>query len=256
MAAGRPESAATRLAVVLLSGGLDSTAAAAVARRGGYEVLALTVDYGQSHAREIEAARRVAARLGLAHRVLDLSAYRELARHSALTWPRCVALPEDRDSGSMAGDVPASYVPLRNTFLLTLAASALESRALKAIEAGGAAPERLRTAIFIAANAIDYSGYPDCRPEYYRAAAETLRLGSKLGTHYGVPLVIETPLIDKTKAGIVRLAVDLGAPLAETWSCYRGGERPCGRCDSCRLRAKGFAEAGVTDPALAGYAGG
>ena len=108
----------------------------------------------------------------------------------------------------------------------------------------------MKATIFVAANAIDYSGYPDCRPEFYEAAVETLRLGSKLGTQYGISFTVETPLIDKSKADIVRLAVESGAPLEHTWSCYEGGARPCGRCDSCHLRAKGFAEAGVPDPAL------
>jgi 7-cyano-7-deazaguanine synthase len=133
---------------------------------------------------------------------------------------------------------------------LTLGAALLESQALHAIEVEGAAPEAVEATLFIAANAVDYSGYPDCRPEFYAAAVETLRLGSKLGTQYGVRFSVETPLIALTKADIVRLAVEHGAPLAQTWSCYQGGERPCGLCDSCLLRAKGFAEAGVADPAL------
>ena len=152
----------------------------------------------------------------------------------------------------MARDIPITYVPLRNTFFLTLGAALLESQALHAIEKEGAEPAEVSATLFIAANAIDYSGYPDCRPEFYAAAAETLRLGSKLGAQYGVRIGIETPLIAMSKAEIVRLAVEVGAPLEHTWSCYEGGERTCGRCDSCVLRAKGFAEAGVADPALAG----
>jgi len=236
---------------VLLSGGLDSTTVAALARREGYALAAVTVHYGQAHRREIDAAREVAAALGLRHRIVDVAFFKELAWYSALTQPERFALPAERTPAAMQQDIPITYVPLRNTFLLTLAAALLESDALQAIEGEGVAPGELQATLFIAANAIDYSGYPDCRPEYYRTAAETLRLGSKLGTQYGVPFGIETPLIDKTKAEIVRLALDLGAPLAHTWSCYEGGERPCGRCDSCLLRAKGFAEAGVADPALA-----
>jgi len=151
----------------------------------------------------------------------------------------------------MGTDIPVTYVPLRNTFLLTLAAAALESAALGAIEQHGADPASVAAAIVIGANAIDYSGYPDCRPEYYLAATETLCLGSKLGTAYGVPITIETPLIQKTKADIVRLAAELAAPIEHTWSCYSPGPAPCGRCDSCVLRAKGFREAGLPDPALA-----
>jgi 7-cyano-7-deazaguanine synthase len=151
----------------------------------------------------------------------------------------------------MADDVPITYVPLRNTFFLTLGAALLESAALHAIEREGAAPTDLEATLFIAANALDYSGYPDCRPEFYTAAVETLRLGSKLGTQYGVSFTVQTPIIDRTKADIVRLALEVGAPLEYTWSCYEGGARPCGRCDSCLLRAKGYAEANTPDPALA-----
>ncbi|MBI4492785.1 MAG: 7-cyano-7-deazaguanine synthase QueC [Chloroflexi bacterium] len=240
-----------RLGLVLLSGGLDSTTVAALARRQGYELLAVTVHYGQAHRREIESARLVARALGLQHRVVDVSFFKELAWYSALTQPERFALPADRAPAAMAQDIPLTYVPLRNTFFLTLGAALLESEALHALEVQGTPPAELEARIFIAANAIDYSGYPDCRPEYYGAVVEALRLGSKLGTQYGVPLRIETPLIDKTKADIVRLAVEVGAPLQLTWSCYEGGTRPCGRCDSCLLRAKGFQEAGLPDPALA-----
>jgi 7-cyano-7-deazaguanine synthase len=239
-----------RLGVVLLSGGLDSTTAATLAQRAGYELTAVTVQYGQSHQREIDAARQVAAALGLPHQVADVAFFRDLAWYSALTRPEQFHKPLDRPTDAMAEEIPITYVPLRNTFLLTLGAAYLESAALAAIEAQGVSPSQLEAVLFIAANAIDYSGYPDCRPEFYRAAAETLRLGSKLGTQWGVPLRIETPLIDKTKADIVRLATEIGAPLQLTWSCYGAGPRPCGRCDSCLLRAKGFDEAGLPDPVM------
>ena len=239
-----------RLGIVLLSGGLDSTTLAAMAMRQGYQLSAVTLHYGQSHAREVEAARTVAGALGIEQRIVDVSFFGELAWYSALTHPEHFALPAQRTTEQMAHDIPISYVPLRNTFFLTLAGAYLESQALAAIERQGAPPAQVSATLFIAANAIDYSGYPDCRPEFYRAAADTLRLGSKLGTQYGISFQIETPLIDKTKADIVRLAMDVGAPLEHTWSCYEGGQRPCGRCDSCLLRAKGFAEAGLADPAL------
>ena len=243
--------ATRRLGLVLLSGGLDSTTVATVARQEGYAVSAVTVHYGQAHRREIDAAGRVARALGLQHRVVDVAFFRDLAWYSALTHPERFPLPADRTPEAMAQDVPVTYVPLRNTFFLTLGAALLESEALHAVEAEGVPPDGLEATLFIAANAIDYSGYPDCRPEYYTAVAEALRLGSKLGTQYGVPFRIETPLIRRSKAEIVQLAVASGAPLALTYSCYEGGERPCGRCDSCRLRAKGFAAAGIPDPALA-----
>lgn len=237
-----------RLAVVLLSGGLDSTTAATVVKHEGAQLSAVTVNYGQSHAREIDAARRVAADLHIAQQIIEVPFFRDVASYSALTQPDQHARPLDRTADAMADDIPATYVPLRNTYLLTLAASALESAALAAIELRGVDPADLAASIVIGANAIDYSGYPDCRPEYYRAMAEALRLGSKLGAQYGVPFAISTPLIDKTKAEIVRLAIEIGAPIEHTWSCYGPGPMPCGRCDSCVLRAKGFREAGVPDP--------
>ena len=240
-----------RLGLVLLSGGLDSTTVAALACGQGYELSAITVHYGQTHRREIESARRVAAELGLDHRIIDVSFLKDLAWYSALTRPDRFTVPAGRAPEDPARDIPVTYVPLRNTFFLTLGAALLESEALNAIEVEGTRPADLEATLFIAANAIDYSGYPDCRPEYYHSVAETLRLGSKLGTQYGLPFRIETPLIEKTKADIVRLAIDLDAPVRHTWSCYQGGPRPCAQCDSCLLRAKGFAEAGVPDPALA-----
>ncbi len=242
---------ATRLGLVLLSGGLDSTTVAAMATREGYDLSAVTVHYGQAHAKEVDAARQVADALGIKRRVVDLAFFRDLAWYSALTHPEQFAVPAERTLEAMAADIPITYVPLRNTLFVTLGAAFLESEALDAIERRGADPATLEARLFIAANALDYSGYPDCRPEFYASIAKTLRLGSKLGTQYGVSIRVETPLIAMTKAEIVRAAVAAQAPLEVTWSCYQGGARPCGRCDSCLLRAKGFAEAGVADPALA-----
>ncbi len=239
------------LGAILLSGGLDSTTVAAAAVGEGYELSAITVHYGQKHDREIEAARRVAEALGLRQQIVDVSFFRELAWYSALTNPERFGLPRDRPPEAMSHDVPITYVPLRNTFFVTMAAAFLESACLSAIELDGCAPGDLRASIFVAANAVDYSGYPDCRPEFYQAVAEALRLGSKLGTQYGVAFEVRTPLIELSKADIVRLAIEVNAPLRHTWSCYQGGDAPCGRCDSCLLRAKGFAEAGLPDPALA-----
>jgi 7-cyano-7-deazaguanine synthase len=139
---------------------------------------------------------------------------------------------------------------MRNTVFLTLAAALLESRVLRLIEDGKTGPNEVSASIFIAANAVDYSGYPDCRPEYFDAMRRALFEGSKLAKQYGVSMDIETPVLRMTKAEIVKLAVRLGAPLEHTWSCYEGEEIPCGACDSCLLRAKGFAEAGIKDPLL------
>lgn len=237
-------------AIVLMSGGLDSTTVAAHALKAGYEVRGLCIGYGQSHARELDSARKVAARLRIPLHVADASFYADLASYSALTDPQTHAMPTARDTATMSDGVPITYVPLRNTFFVTLAAAALESWMLSLIEEHGAAPESLRPAIFVGANAIDYSGYPDCRPEFYESLVEVLRLGSKLGTAYGVPIAIEAPIIRMSKAEIARYGTELGAPLELTWSCYAGGERPCGTCDSCLLRAAGFADAGLVDAAL------
>lgn len=239
-----------KLGIVLLSGGLDSTTAATEAIQDGYELTAVTVHYGQKHGRELDSAAAVAARLGIKQRVVDVSFFRDLAWFSALTNPGEFEVPDDRDVDQMAADIPITYVPMRNTFLLSLASAYLESEVLHVIEREEVPAEDIQAGIFIAANAIDYSGYPDCRPEFYDSLAETLRLGSKIGTQYDIPFVVETPLLHMSKADIVRHAQALSAPLELTWSCYEGGDHPCGRCDSCVLREKGFAEAGVEDPAL------
>ncbi|MGE3270446.1 MAG: 7-cyano-7-deazaguanine synthase QueC [Chloroflexota bacterium] len=242
--------AQTKLGLVLLSGGLDSTTVAAMAVRQGYDLSAVTVHYGQAHAREIDSARKVAEALGIRLRVVDLAFFKDLAWYSALTHPEEFALPAERSVEDMAADIPITYVPLRNTLFVTLAAAFLESEALDAIEQRGVDPQHLEATVFVAANALDYSGYPDCRPEFYASVVETVRLGSKLGTQYGVPIRVETPLIAMSKADIARAAVAANAPLEHTWSCYEGGLVPCRRCDSCLLRAKGFSEAGIADPAL------
>lgn len=240
----------THLGLVLLSGGLDSTTAATWALNQGMKVSAVSFDYGQNHRQELTSAATVARRLGLSHSVVDVSFYSDLAAHSSLTQPEKLAIPTNRDAAEMSDDIPSTYVPLRNTFFLTMAAAWLESKVLAEIEDNGILPSKLKATLVIAANAIDYSGYPDCRPEFYDAITESLRLGSKIGTQYGVPFRIATPLIELSKADIVNLAVSLNAPIEVTWSCYAAGERPCGQCDSCLLRAKGFDEAGISDPAL------
>jgi 7-cyano-7-deazaguanine synthase len=239
-----------KIGVMLLSGGLDSTTMAAHALRQGYELTGLTFHYGQKHSREIRSARKVAGVLGLRHEVINISFYRKLAWYSALTGPADFAVPQLRDESRMSMDIPITYVPLRNTFFLTLAAAYLESRALEMIEKEKVDPEEIKASIFIAANAVDYSGYPDCRPEFYREMARVLFLGSKLGVQYRNHITIETPIIALTKAEIIKMALELNAPLKYTWSCYEGGRTPCGKCDSCILRAKGFLEAGCADPAL------
>ncbi len=214
--------------LVVLSGGLDSTVCMALAGREGPEPpLALTFDYGQRHRNEIDRAAGVAGHYRADHLVvrIDTSAW----GGSALTDPT-IEVPVSGGDG-----IPVTYVPARNSIFLAVALGVAEARGLDAV--------------WLGVNAIDYSGYPDCRPEFIEAFRGVAATGQKRGVE-GNPIAIRTPLIESTKSEIVRLGVQLEAPLAITWSCYRGGDRPCGVCDACVLRARGFAEAGVDDPAL------
>ncbi len=223
----------TRRAVVLLSGGLDSYTAAAIATADGYELFALSVRYGQLHAREIDAARAVAARLRVTRHVevtVDLATF----GGSALVGEGDV--PKDRPLDDHHA-IPSTYVPARNTVFLSLA--------MAWAEVLGA------TAIVIGVNALDYSGYPDCRPEYLDAFERLAALATRAGVEGG-SLKILAPLIHLSKADIIRRGLSLGLDYSVTHSCYdpRPDGSPCGRCDSCRLRARGFEEAGVPDPLL------
>lgn len=218
-------------AVVLLSGGLDSTVAASLAKKRGLEIHALSFDYGQRHKRELESARAVAKALGAAsHTILDVPVGQ--IGGSALT-DAAIDVPTGRDEHAMGGDIPVTYVPARNIVFLSLAL--------------GLAEVKDADIITIGANALDYSGYPDCRPEFFEAFEEMARRGTKRGVE-GRPVRIEVPLQHMTKADIVRAGLDAEAPLALTWSCYQGGDAACGECDSCVLRLKGFREAGTEDP--------
>lgn len=218
-------------AVVLLSGGLDSCVTAAVAREEGHEVHAVSFDYGQLHDRELEAAGAVAEALDVAsHRVLEPDV--GSLGGSALT-DEGVDVPEGRDEEAMEDEIPATYVPARNTIFLSYGLGAAE-----VAEAGS---------IWIGANARDYSGYPDCRPEYFEAFQGVADLATKRAVE-GDPPRVRVPLLHDTKADIVERGLALDAPLGETWTCYQGGEVACGACDACRLRRKGFREAGADDP--------
>jgi 7-cyano-7-deazaguanine synthase len=219
------------LAVVLLSGGMDSMVAAGMARAAGFRLLALTIDYGQRHRIELASARTIAAHLGVERHIvlpLDLTGF----GGSALTG--AIAVPK---GGVEAGVIPVTYVPARNTIFLSLC--------LGWAEAAGARD------IFIGVNALDYSGYPDCRPEFIAAFEAMANRATKAGVE-GDPFTVRTPLIDLSKADIVRAAARLGLDPAMSWSCYdpTPDGRHCGLCDSCRLRAKGFAEAGLADPTV------
>ncbi len=236
--------------VSLLSGGLDSTTVTALAIGKTDHLTALTFHYGQSHSKEVDCAAAVARAMGVPQELMDISFLGKVAWYSALTNPERFPVPEDRDAAQMGNSIPITYVPLRNTIFLSLAAAYLESQALHAIELEGVSPTDVQAYLYMAPNAIDYSGYPDCRPEFFQKMGESLGYGSKLWSEYHVPLQVETPIIRMSKADIVRLGLELRAPLELTWSCYRGGDVPCGRCDSCILRANGFRDAGLSDPAL------
>ena len=236
--------------VTLLSGGLDSTTVTAYARGRVDHLSAITFRYGQTHSKEVECARRIAHVLGVEHKLLDISFLGEVAWYSALTNPELFPIPKGRSSEEIGFGIPVTYVPLRNTIFLSLAAAYLESRVLSAIETEDLKPDEAEARVYMAPNAIDYSGYPDCRPDYFEQVKRTLEYGSKLWTQYGVRIGVETPILELSKADIVRMAIELSVPLEHTWSCYEGGESPCGGCDSCVLRARGFAEAGVLDPLL------
>jgi 7-cyano-7-deazaguanine synthase len=218
-------------AVLLLSGGLDSYTAGAIARSEGYELFALTVRYGQVHAREIEAAREVARALAVTrHHELDV----DLAAFGGSALVGDGEIPKDSALGDVA-HIPSTYVPARNTVFLSLALAWAE-----VVEA---------EAIVLGVNAIDYSGYPDCRPEYLEAFERLAELATRAGVE-GRHLTLRAPLLRMSKADIVRVGTTLGLDYGLTHSCYDPDEtgRPCGRCDSCRLRARGFEEAGVVDP--------
>ncbi len=220
-------------AVVLLSGGLDSATAMAIARSEGYEVHPLSFRYGQRHERELQAAERVALAFGVAERHLVIAFDLRAIGGSALT--DAIAVPKSRSAGEIATGIPATYVPARNTIFLSF---------------GLALAEKLGADdIFFGANQLDYSGYPDCREEYIQAFERMANLATKAGVEGTTQIKIHTPLIRLTKAEIVKKGLALGVDYSLTWSCYDPTPDgwACGRCDSCQLRLKGFKEAGVED---------
>jgi 7-cyano-7-deazaguanine synthase len=229
----------SRKAVVLLSGGLDSSTVLAVAKAEGFVPHVMSFRYGQRHAVELESARRVAQALGVAEHVvvdIDLRAFGGSALTSEL------AVPKGRAAEAMGQGIPVTYVPARNTIFLSFA--------LAWAEVQGSSD------VYIGVNAVDYSGYPDCRPEYIAAYERMANLATKAGVEGRQTLTLHTPLIHLSKADIIRKGLALGVDYALTSSCYDPAPdgRPCGACDSCQLRARGFAEAGVPDPLLARFA--
>jgi 7-cyano-7-deazaguanine synthase len=218
-------------AVILLSGGLDSSTVLYLAKSEGYSCHALSFDYQQRHRRELEAARTIAIASGVSdHQVVSFDL--RLWGGSALTDER-IDLPQHRDLAAMSESIPVTYVPARNTIFLSFALAYAEAIAA--------------SRVYIGVNALDYSGYPDCRPDYIEAMRSVYRLGTKQGRE-GVPIEIITPLIDLKKTEIIQLGDRLGVPWEQTWSCYSGEPVPCGTCDSCRLRLAAFEELGMVDP--------
>lgn len=218
-------------AVVLLSGGLDSSTVLAIAKERGYEVVALTFDYGQKHKRELNSARKIAKHFKVKeHLVVPLN-IGELLRSSLTS--ESIAIPQRSSLDEAGSGIPSTYVPSRNIIFLAIAASVAESRDARAV--------------FIAANSVDFSGYPDCTPDFIAAFQKVLDVGTKAGKE-GNGIRVEAPILTKSKAEIVKEAVRLKVPLEVTWSCYKGGAKACGRCDSCLLRLEGFSKAGFKDP--------
>lgn len=222
-----------RAAVVLLSGGLDSATTAAIAHSEGFRLTTLTVDYGQRHRFELQAADRVAAALGAAeHRVVKI----DLTQFAGSALTGIEAVPKGRGAAEMSAGIPVTYVPARNTVLLSLALGLAESRGV--------------ADIFLGVNAVDYSGYPDCRPAFVEAFERLANLATKAGVEGTLKFHIHAPLIKMTKAEIIRRGTELGVDYGLTHSCYDPSPRgiSCGECDACLLRKVGFAEAGLTDP--------
>ena len=220
-------------AVILLSGGLDSSTVLYQAQSDGYSCYALSFDYQQRHRRELESAALIAKNVGVVeHQIVSFDL--RLWGGSALT-DGAVAIPQHRDLTEMSASIPVTYVPARNTIFLSFALAYAE-----AIEA---------SRVYIGVNALDYSGYPDCRPDYIEAMRSVFQLGTKQGRE-GTPIEIITPLIDLKKTEIIELGDRLGVPWAQTWSCYSGDNFPCGTCDSCLLRLAAFKELGLVDPSM------
>lgn len=218
-------------AVCLISGGLDSCVTSFIAKEQGYEIYALSFNYGQLHKKELDCSNKIAQAVGVENRIILDVDFQKFGKSSLLNTSSDSI--QDHNLKDIAREIPSTYVPARNTVFLSMALAYAESTDADAI--------------FIGVNAVDYSGYPDCRPEYIQAYQKMADLATKKGIERR-SIKIEAPLLQLTKSEIIKTGLKLNAPLADTWSCYRGGELACGRCDSCVLRLKGFKDAGVEDP--------
>ena len=216
-------------AIVLLSGGIDSTTTLYIALDRGYRCHCLIFDYNQRHRKEILQAKKIAKKARCDYKVIKLS----LPWQGSSLLDKDAKLPSGRSTEEMAKDIPSTYVPSRNTIFLSIAS--------------GWAEAIVADTVFIGANAVDFSGYPDCRPAYFKPFNELLKEGTRIGVE-GKPIRIETPLIDKKKGEVIKIGTKLMAPYELTWSCYEGKKKPCLKCDSCLLRKKGFEDAGLKDP--------
>ena len=216
-------------AIVLLSGGVDSTTSLYIALDRGYRCYCLVFDYDQRHRKEIFQAEKIAKKTGCDYKIIKLS----LPPQGSSLLDKRTKIPTARNVDDMSKDIPSTYVPARNTIFISVAAGWAEAIGAEVI--------------FIGANAIDYSGYPDCRPEYFEQFNRILQHGTKSGAE-GRSIKVEAPLIDKKKSEIIKIGMHLMVPYELTWSCYEGGKKPCLKCDSCILRKKGFDEAGLKDP--------
>lgn len=215
-------------AVILLSGGLDSAVTFYLAKQKGFHCHCLIFDYGQRHRREIKSAKRLAKKAGCTLQVLKIN----LPWKGSTLFDKNIKIPKHLRAKELTSSIPSTYVPARNTIFLSFAVSYAEASSA--------------TAIFIGAHAQDYSGYPDCRSQFLAAYKKLMSVGTVLGRE----IKLIAPLLNKSKAEIIRLGAKLKVPFELTWSCYKGGKVPCGKCDSCYFRAKGFQEAGIPDPLL------
>ncbi len=218
-------------AVVLLSGGLDSATTAAIAKSEGFDLYILSFDYGQRHSRELDSAKAIAQSLGAAdHLIISF----DMTKIGGSALIDNIDVPIDRDFAEIGNGIPVTYVPARNTVFLAFAVSYAETIGAEDI--------------FIGITEVDYSGYPDCRREFIDAFEKVANLGTRAGTEEGVRFRIHTTLVKLSKAQTIKKGLELGVDYALTWSCYKGGQKPCGKCDSCKLRLAGFAQVGIKDP--------
>ena len=236
----------TKYGVSLLSGGLDSTTVTTQAINEVDDITALTFHYNQLGYKEIACSKLVTNSLGIEHIIIDISSVKDLVNHSSLINPSLVN-GSNFEQQNNKPNIPMTYVPMRNTIFISLAAAFLENRILQSIEKHRNPPEDTVAKIFLGANVVDFSGYPDCRPDFFSRMEHAICYGSKLYIEYGIKIEIINPILNLSKAQIIKLGKELDAPIHLTWSCYQEGDEPCGACESCQIRSSGFEQAGFQD---------